>query len=134
MLRGAHRSDSWSQRVLRAGPTMHGPDNTTDCYALLIGQEDVRPCCMASPTDDPRGPTDEEVGRKLAALRQVMGLDIPRLAARAHLDAETITAIEAGVHSATVDELSDLAHALGITITSIFRRFDQEDREEHQPR
>jgi transcriptional regulator with XRE-family HTH domain len=77
---------------------------------------------MASPTDDSRGPTDEQVGRKLAALRQVMGLDIPALAARAQLDAETIAAIEAGTRSATVDELTDLAFALGVTMTSIICR------------
>jgi transcriptional regulator with XRE-family HTH domain len=77
---------------------------------------------MASPTDDSRGPTDEQVGRKLAALRQVMGLDIPALAARAQLDAETIAAIEAGTRSVTVDELTDLAFALGVTMTSIVRR------------
>jgi transcriptional regulator with XRE-family HTH domain len=77
---------------------------------------------MASPTDDSRGPTDEQVGAKLAALRQVMALDIPALAARAQLDAETIAAIEAGTRSATVDELTDLAFALGVTMTSIVRR------------
>jgi transcriptional regulator with XRE-family HTH domain len=77
---------------------------------------------MPSPTDDSRGPTDEQVGRKLAALRQVMGLDIPALAARAQLDAETIATIEAGTRSVTVDELTDLAFALGVTMTSIVRR------------
>jgi transcriptional regulator with XRE-family HTH domain len=77
---------------------------------------------MASPTDDSRGPTNEQVGRKLAALRQVIGLDIPALAARAQLDAETIAAIEAGTRSVTVDELTDLAFALGVTMTSIVRR------------
>jgi transcriptional regulator with XRE-family HTH domain len=77
---------------------------------------------MASPTDDSRGPTDEQVGRKLAALRQVMGLDIPALAVRAQLDAETIAAIEAGTRSVNVDELTDLAFALGVTMTSIVRR------------
>jgi transcriptional regulator with XRE-family HTH domain len=76
---------------------------------------------MVSSSNGSRGPTDEQVGCKLAALRQVMGLDIPALAARSHLDIEIIAAIEAGTRSATVDELSDLAFALGVTMTSIFR-------------
>lgn len=74
---------------------------------------------MVSSNDDSRGPTDAQVGCKVAALRQVMGLDIPALAARSQLDVETIAAIEAGTRSVTVDELSDLAFALGVTMTSI---------------
>jgi hypothetical protein len=79
---------------------------------------------MATWPDDSRGPTDEQVGRKLAALRQVMGFDIPALATRSRVDAEIIFAIEAGTHSATFQELSDLAFALGVTRTSIVRRVD----------
>lgn len=79
---------------------------------------------MPSPTDDSRGPTDEQVGRKLAALRQVMGFDIETLAARSQLDVNLILAIEAGTHSANVDELSDLVFALGTTITAITRHVE----------
>jgi transcriptional regulator with XRE-family HTH domain len=74
---------------------------------------------MTSPTDDSRGPTDKQVGRKLAALRRVMGFDVETLAARSQLAVELIMAIEAGTHSANVDELSDLVFALGATITAI---------------
>ncbi len=47
------------------------------------------------------------------------------------VDAEIITAIEAGTLSATVDELSDLAFALGVTMTSnrpSLTRFETPDR------
>jgi hypothetical protein len=76
------------------------------------------------PTDDSRGPTDKQIGRKLAALREVMGLDVEALAARSHLDVSLIFAIEAGTHSASVDELSDIVLALGVTITAITRPVD----------
>jgi transcriptional regulator with XRE-family HTH domain len=79
---------------------------------------------MTSPTDDSRGPTDEQVGRKLAALRRVMGFDVETLAARSQLAVELIMAIEAGTHSANVDELSDLVFALGTTITAITLRVE----------
>jgi hypothetical protein len=48
---------------------------------------------MAASPDDSRGPTDEQVGRKLAALREVMGFDIPALATRSRIDADIIVAI-----------------------------------------
>jgi ribosome-binding protein aMBF1 (putative translation factor) len=76
---------------------------------------------VTSPTDDSRGPTDKQIGRKLAALREVMGFDVETLAARARLDVNLILAIEAGTHSANVDELSDLVFALGVTITALTR-------------
>jgi ribosome-binding protein aMBF1 (putative translation factor) len=76
---------------------------------------------VTSSTDDPRGPTDKQIGRKLAALREVMGFDAEALAARARLDVNLILAIEAGTHSANVDELSDLVFALGVTITALTR-------------
>jgi ribosome-binding protein aMBF1 (putative translation factor) len=76
---------------------------------------------VTSPTDDSRGPTDKQVGRKLAALREVMGFDVQTLAARARLDVNLILAIEAGTHSANIDELSDLVFALGVTLTALTR-------------
>jgi hypothetical protein len=79
---------------------------------------------VTSPIDDSRGPTDKQIGRKLAALREVMGFDVETLAARSWLDVNLILAIEAGTHSANVDELSDLVSALGATITAITRPID----------
>jgi transcriptional regulator with XRE-family HTH domain len=76
---------------------------------------------MASSTDESRGPTNEQVGRKLTALRQVMGFDLASLAERSRVDAAIIASIEAGTHSATFQELSDLAFALGVTRTSLVR-------------
>jgi ribosome-binding protein aMBF1 (putative translation factor) len=87
--------------------------------AVLFDHEQV-----TAPTDDSRGPTDKQIGRKLAALREVMGFDVEDLAARSRLDVNLIVAIEAGTHSANVDELSDLVFALGVTITALTRRVD----------
>jgi hypothetical protein len=75
-------------------------------------------------TDDSRGPTNKQIGRKLAALREVMGFDVEALAGRSRLDVSLILAIEAGTHSANVDELSDLVFALAVTITAITRPVD----------
>jgi transcriptional regulator with XRE-family HTH domain len=83
---------------------------------------------VTSPTDDTRGPTDKQIGRKLAALREIMGFDVEALAARSKLDVDLIIAIEAGTHSANVDELSDLVFALGTTITAITRPVDPQTR------
>jgi transcriptional regulator with XRE-family HTH domain len=80
------------------------------------------------PTDDSRGPTDKQIGRRLAALREVMGFDVVALSARSQLDVNLILAIEAGTHSANVDELSDLVLALGTTITAITRHPDPQAR------
>jgi transcriptional regulator with XRE-family HTH domain len=83
---------------------------------------------VTSPIDDSRGPTDKQIGRKLAALREVMGFDVEALAARSQLDVNLILAIEAGTYSAKVDELSDLVFALGVTITAITRHGDPSTR------
>jgi transcriptional regulator with XRE-family HTH domain len=91
--------------------------------AVLFDDERV-----TSPTDDSRGPTDKQIGRKLAAVREVMGFDVEALAARARLDVNLILAIEAGTHSANVDELSDLVFALGVTITAITQPVDPQTR------
>jgi hypothetical protein len=87
--------------------------------AVLFDHERV-----TSLIDDSRGPTDKQIGRKLAALREVMGFDVEALAARSGLAADLILAIEAGTHSANVDELSDLVFALGVTITALTRLVD----------
>jgi transcriptional regulator with XRE-family HTH domain len=79
---------------------------------------------VTSPTDGSRGPTDKQIGRRLAALREVMGFDVETLAARSQLAADLIIEIEAGTHSANVDELSDLVFALGVTITALTRPVD----------
>jgi hypothetical protein len=74
--------------ALHATPLIvHDGRFATDGCALLSRYEAVRSCRMAASPDDLRGPTDEQVGRKLAALRQVMGFDIPALATRSRVDA-----------------------------------------------
>lgn len=79
---------------------------------------------MASPSNLPLLPTDEEFAHHLAELRQVNRLDVTTLAARANLDPEVVAEIEAGTRTWTVDELSALAFGLGTTMTAIFRRWD----------
>ena len=69
-------------------------------------------------------PTTEQVASHLAGLRQLQGLDLPTLAARAQLEPDIIAEIEAGLRPWTLDELLAIAFGLGVTVTSIFRRFD----------
>jgi transcriptional regulator with XRE-family HTH domain len=83
---------------------------------------------VTSQADDSRGPTDKQIGRRLATLREVMGFDVQTLAERSQLAADLIIAIEAGTHSANVDELSDLVFALGVTITELTRPVDPQTR------
>jgi transcriptional regulator with XRE-family HTH domain len=71
-------------------------------------------------------PTTEQIASHLAALRQVIGLDVQTLAARAQLDPRIVAEIEAGTRPWTLDELEALAFGLGVTLTAIFRRFDSE--------
>jgi hypothetical protein len=70
-------------------------------------------------------PSDRRrVAQHLAELRQVNGLDVTTLAARANLDPEVVAEIEAGTRTWTLDELSALAFGLGVTMTAICRRWD----------
>lgn len=69
-------------------------------------------------------PTTEQVAAHLAELRRVMALDLSTLAMRARLDPEIIAKIEAGTREWTLDELLAIAYGLGVTVSSIFRRFE----------
>jgi hypothetical protein len=102
------------QRVQRSPCTaagLHPAGVPFSAAAVLFDHERV-----TAPTDDSRGPTDKQIGRKLAALREVMGFDVEALAARSWLDVSLIFAIEAGTHSANVDELdaATLAERFGV--------------------
>jgi ribosome-binding protein aMBF1 (putative translation factor) len=92
-------------------------------YAMVIGcAEHDHHGSMRS--TDLRLPTDAEFAHHLAELRQVNGLDVATLAARANLDPEVVAEIEAGTRTWTLDELSALAFGLGVTMTAICRRWD----------
>ena len=65
-------------------------------------------------------PTTEQVASHLVELRRVMGLDVSTLAARAQLEPQVVAEIELGTREWTF--------GLGVTITSIFRRFDPPSR------
>ena len=69
-------------------------------------------------------PTTEQIACHLAELRRVMALDLRTLADRAKLEPQVVAEIEAGTREWTLDELLAIAFALGVTVTSIFRRFD----------
>ncbi len=69
-------------------------------------------------------PTTEQVASHLAELLRVMGIDLATLATRAQLELQVVAEIEAGKRSWTLDELLAIGFGLGVTITSIFRRFD----------
>ena len=69
-------------------------------------------------------PTDEELGQHLAEIRRTLGLDVATVAGRAGLAPRTIVGIEAGTYACSLDELEDLAFALGVTLTTIARHWD----------
>lgn len=69
-------------------------------------------------------PTTEQIASHLAELRRVMAVDLPTLAVRAGLEPELVAEIEAGRREWNLDELLAIASGLGVTVTSIFRRFD----------
>jgi transcriptional regulator with XRE-family HTH domain len=72
--------------------------------------------------------TTEQVASHLAQLRRVMGLGVSTLATRAQLEPQVVADIEIGTREWTLDELLAIALGLGVTITSIFRRFDPPTR------
>jgi hypothetical protein len=53
-------------------------------------------------------PTTEQIASHLAALRQVIGVDVPTMAERAQLDPKIVAEIETGTRPWTLDELEAL--------------------------
>jgi transcriptional regulator with XRE-family HTH domain len=73
---------------------------------------------MATPprTNDPPGEsTEARVRRRLRELRLANGLTLRQVAARAHLDASTLSRLESGRRRLTLDQLPPRADALGVT-------------------
>jgi transcriptional regulator with XRE-family HTH domain len=60
------------------------------------------------------------VGPRIRAIREQMGLSLRALAARSNLSANAISLIERGENSPTVSSLHLLATALGVRITDFF--------------
>lgn len=74
------------------------------------------------PNDLPAWLSEERraVGRRLFVLRHQRNLSQERLAARAGMSPKTVSRIETGVVSATVDQLARLARGLGVPLWRLF--------------
>lgn len=72
------------------------------------------------------GPSTVELGVHLRELRLALGLDPEQLAARCHLGAGVIRELERGEHPADLDTLYELAGALGIRLSVIFKLLEAE--------
>jgi transcriptional regulator with XRE-family HTH domain len=74
------------------------------------------------PSDLPQWLAEERkaVGGRLFVLRHQRGLSQERLAERAGMSPKTVSRIETGVVSATVDQLARLARGLGVPTWRLF--------------
>ena len=75
------------------------------------------------PSDLPLWVIDQRrrIGTRIRTIRVGRGLSQERLAQRAGLDRHTVYRTELGTHSASLDVLLVLAHALGVPIESFLR-------------
>lgn len=66
------------------------------------------------------------IGREVKALRTKLGLTVVDLAGATGLSHGMLSKIENGATSPSLTTLQSLARALGVSVTTLFRRFEQE--------
>jgi transcriptional regulator with XRE-family HTH domain len=72
----------------------------------------------------PPGPTAEQLGRHLQALREGAGLSIPELAQRGEIAVERVVMIENGLVDPTLNDLERLALGLNLPLSVLFRKWE----------
>ena len=119
--------------VRRGGPSRNGPAGTK-------GEPgDVRPVPAAAVSivggQDPHaltGPRDNilevAIGREVKAVRIKLGLTVTDLAVATGLSPGMLSKIENGATSPSLTTLQALSRALGVPVTSFFRRFEESRR------
>jgi transcriptional regulator with XRE-family HTH domain len=75
-----------------------------------------------------------ELGHHLRELRLAQGLDAEQLAQRCRLSADVIRELELGQHRADLDTLMELAVALGIRLSVIFKLWEAQALEDRGPK
>ena len=66
------------------------------------------------------------IGREVRAFRSGLGLTVSDLARAANLSPGMLSKIENGLTSPSLATLSSLANALGVPVTALFRRYEEE--------
>lgn len=69
-------------------------------------------------------PLDRYLGNTIRQLRQEHGLTIAEISERAGISRGMLSKIENGITSASLETLEQLANALGVTISRLFRGYD----------
>lgn len=84
-------------------------------------------------TQDPHATRDTRekvlevaIGHEMRAFRKKLGITMADLAATTNLSLGMLSKIENGITSPSLTTLQALSHALGVPLTSFFRRFEEE--------
>ncbi len=74
---------------------------------------------------------EDAIGLEVRALRKQLGLTVTDLGDAAGLSPGMLSKIENGLTSPSLTTLQSLAHALGVSISALLRRFDEEHAAAH---
>ncbi len=94
----------------RDGAHRAGPESGQDPHALTVARDRV---------------LEVAIGREVKTLRTKLGLTVVDLAAATGLSSGMLSKIENGATSPSLTTLQSLSRALGVPVTSLFRRFEQ---------
>jgi transcriptional regulator with XRE-family HTH domain len=94
--------------------------HVTTRKALLAGEQD--PHALQGARDNM---LEVAIGREVRAFRSKLGITASDLARAADLSLGMLSKIENGVTSASLTTLQRLSKALGVPVTSLFRRFEE---------
>lgn len=96
-----------------------------------FARPDPRP--MAPLTQDPHAVRDRRekvlevaIGREVRAFRRKLGVTVADLAAATDISLGMLSKIENGITSPSLTTLQSLSRALGVPLTALFRRFEEE--------
>ena len=78
-------------------------------------------------------PLDAALGREIRVFRRQLGLTLTELGRLAGLSPASISKIERGVTPPSLATLSALAGALGVPVTALFRRYEEQRDASHVP-
>ena len=71
--------------------------------------------------------TKIEIGEKVKKRREVLGLLQPQLASLAGVSTRTIQLVELGTGNPSIDTLSQIADALGLTVRLVLKDLSQKE-------
>lgn len=74
---------------------------------------------------DVPGPTARQLAQHLQTLREAAGLSVAQLAERADLRVDRVVMLESGAVDPGLDELTQYALGLGMTLSVVFRLWER---------